>query len=331
MENIIVTGGFGFIGLNLMSFLTNKKKYVIHNIDNYSLGHSYYDTFLSKDQKNLINNYKVDINNNEIIKNILETKNIKKVFHLAAESHVDRSISGPLNFFKSNVMGTLNLVENCRNYIEKNNIKNFKFLHVSTDEVFGDLTLDEAAFNEKTPYNPSSPYSASKAASDFILKSWFRTYQFPGIISNCINNFGPCQNIEKFMPLSIMKLLNNEKMGIYGSGENIRDWIYVEDHVETLDVIMENGKFGESYCIGGDNELSNIRLFQKLYDLMKFEMNLNVLPFENSFEYIEDRKGHDFRYSLSSDKIKKEFGLKFNKDIDTNIKKTIQFYLSQNS
>ena len=331
MENIIVTGGFGFIGLNLMSFLTNKKKYVIHNIDNYSLGHSYYDTFLSKDQKNLINNYKVDINNNEIIKNILETKNIKKVFHLAAESHVDRSISGPINFFKSNVMGTLNLVENCRNYIEKNNIKNFKFLHVSTDEVFGDLTLDEAAFNEKTPYNPSSPYSASKAASDFILKSWFRTYKFPGIISNCSNNFGPCQNIEKFMPLSIMKLLNNEKMGIYGSGENIRDWIYVEDHVETLDVIMENGKFGESYCIGGDNELSNIRLFQKLYDLMKFEMNLNVLPFENSFEYIEDRKGHDFRYSLSSDKIKKEFGLKFNKDIDTNIKKTIQFYLSQNS
>ena len=224
---------------------------------------------------------------------------------MAAESHVDRSISGPLNFFKSNVMGTLNLVENCRNYIEKNNIKNFRFLHVSTDEVFGDLNLDDAAFNETTPYNPSSPYSASKAASDFILKSWFRTYKFPGIITNCSNNFGPCQNIEKFMPLSIMKLLKNEKMGIYGNGKNIRDWIYVEDHVETLDVIMENGKIGESYCIGGDNELSNIRLFQKLYDLMKFEMKLNLLPFENSFEYIEDRKGHDFRYSLSSDKIKK--------------------------
>ena len=224
---------------------------------------------------------------------------------MAAESHVDRSISGPLNFFKSNVMGTLNLVENCRNYIEKNNIKNFRFLHVSTDEVFGDLNLDDAAFNETTPYNPSSPYSASKAASDFILKSWFRTYKFPGIITNCSNNFGPCQNIEKFMPLSIMKLLKNEKMGIYGNGKNIRDWIYVEDHVETLDVIMENGKIGESYCIGGDNELSNIRLFKKLYDLMKFEMKLNLLPFENSFEYIEDRKGHDFRYSLSSDKIKK--------------------------
>ena len=331
MENIIVTGGFGFIGLNLMSFLTNKKKYFIHNVDNLSLGHSYYDSFLSKEQKKLIKNYKEDINNNEVIKNILETKRIKKVFHLAAESHVDRSISGPINFFKSNVMGTLNLVENCRTYIEKNKIKNFKFLHVSTDEVFGDLTFEEKAFSEITPYNPSSPYSASKAASDFILKSWFRTYKFPGIITNCSNNFGPCQNIEKFMPLAIMKLINNEKMGIYGNGENIRDWIYVEDHVETLDAIMENGKFGESYCIGGDNELSNINLFRKLHNLMKFKMNLNVSSFENSFEYIEDRKGHDFRYSICSDKIKKKFGLMFNNDIDANIKKTIKFYLSQNS
>ena len=328
MENILVTGGFGFIGLNLISFLTKNKKYFIHNIDNLSLGHTYFEQFLTKNQKNLVKNYKEDINNFSLINELLQTQNITKVFHLAAESHVDRSIIGPSIFFKSNVMGTLNLVECCKNYIEKNKIDNFKFLHVSTDEVFGDLKIKDESFNESTPYNPSSPYSASKAASDFIIKSWFRTFNFPGIITNCSNNFGPCQNLEKFIPLSIKKIFTNKKMGIYGTGENIRDWLYVEDHVETLYKIMGHGKIGETYCIGGNKEISNFKLFKKIHKIIKENMQIKVLPFEQSFMFINDRLGHDFRYSINTKKISKDLDINLFTDIDKTLYSTIKFYLN---
>ena len=326
MENIIVTGGFGFIGLNLISFLTNKKKYVIHNIDNLSLGHSFFDNFLNANQKKLIQNYKEDINNSTLITEILEKYNITKVFHLAAESHVDRSISGPIRFYRSNVMGTLSLVECCRKYIINKKKSDFKFLHISTDEVFGDLGINDSSFNENTPYNPSSPYSSSKAASDFIIKSWFRTYNFPAIITNCSNNFGPAQNVEKFIPLSIYKLLNKNIMGIYGNGENIRDWLFVEDHVKILNTIMLNGKIGETYCIGGNKELSNIDLYKMIYNIIKNEMQLDTLPFNQSYSFVNDRLGHDYRYSVDTKKIIKDFNIKITTDISDNLLKTIKFY-----
>ena len=328
MENIIVTGGFGFIGLNLLSFLTNKKKYFVHNIDNLSLGHTYFDNFITKEQKKLIQNHNLDINEKTKIKKILEQHDIRKVYHLAAESHVDRSISGPTQFFKSNVMGTLNLVEACKDYINTNDIFNFKFLHVSTDEVFGDLTEKQEPFNEKTPYKPSSPYSASKAASDFIIKSWFRTFGFPAIVTNCSNNFGPCQNLEKLIPMSISKLLKREKMGIYGNGQNIRDWLFVEDHVKSLYIIMNKGIIGESYCIGGNTEYSNINLFKKIHYLIENYFKHKILPLNESFVFVNDRLGHDFRYSINTEKIRKEFQIEHKTEIDIFLKKTIEFYIS---
>ena len=326
MENIIVTGGFGFIGLNLISFLTNEKKYIVHNIDNLSLGHSFFDYFLNTNQKNLIQNYKEDINNSNVVSEILEKYNITKVFHLAAESHVDRSISGPISFYSSNVMGTLRLVECCRKYIIKKKKLDFKFLHVSTDEVFGDLGVHDNSFNENTPYNPSSPYSSSKAASDFIIKSWFRTYNFPGIITNCSNNFGPAQNVEKFIPLSIDRLLTKKVMGIYGTGENIRDWLFVENHVKTLNTIMLKGKIGETYCIGGNKELSNVDLFKTIHKIMKNEMELDILPLDQSYSFVKDRLGHDYRYSVDIKKITKDFNLNITTNINEDLLKTIKFY-----
>ena len=329
MENIIVTGGLGFIGVNLLSYLSNKKKYFIHNIDNFSLKHTYFDSYLSERQKSLIKTYQININNAEEIRNILIQNKIKKIFHLAAESHVDRSILGPKNFFDSNVMGTLNLVEECRHYINKHKINDFKFLHVSTDEVFGDLTINDDPFHENSPYNPSSPYSASKAASDFIIKSWFRTYNFPGIITNCSNNFGPCQNLEKFIPLSIHKLLNKKIMGIYGNGSNIRDWLYVLDHVKTLYKIINDGNTGEVYCIGGNNEFSNLDIFKNLHLIISKEMKLKILNLDKSFNFIEDRLGHDFRYAINSKKIETKFNIKIKTDMDSYLKKTIEFYLNK--
>ena len=326
MENIIVTGGFGFIGLNLISYLTNLNKYTIHNIDNLSLGHSFFDHFLNTNQKNQIKNYKEDINNSTLITEILEKYNITKVFHLAAESHVDRSISGPVSFFNSNVMGTLSLVECCRKYITKKKKLDFKFLHISTDEVFGDLEVNDSSFNENTPYNPSSPYSSSKAASDFIIKSWCRTYNFPAIIINCSNNFGPAQNVEKFIPLSIDRLLNKKIMGIYGTGENVRDWLFVEDHVKILNTIMLKGKIGETYCIGGNKELSNVDLFKTIHKIMKNEMQLDILPLDQSYSFVKDRLGHDYRYSVDIKKITKDFNLNITTNINEYLLKTIKFY-----
>lgn len=326
MENILITGGYGFIGLNLLSRLSKTKRYFIHNIDNLSLGHTYYGNFLSKQQKKIIKNYNFNINEKDKVSSLLNKYKIRKCFHLAAESHVDRSITGPVHFFESNVMGTLNLVESCRNYIESTKINDFRFLHVSTDEVFGDLDLNVGYFNEKSPYDPSSPYSASKASSDFILSSWLRTFNFPCIITNCSNNFGSCQNLEKFIPKTISNFYFGKKMPVYGNGRNVRDWLYVDDHVETLVSLMDKGKIGENYVIGGGMEISNIDLLRKIYETMtKFNLNPK-LNFENSFEFVKDRKGHDLRYAIDRSKLDKDFpNLKWT-NFDNALLKTIQFY-----
>ena len=327
MENILITGGLGFIGLHLLSKLSADGNIFIHNVDYNSLDENYFETFLSRDQKSRIKNYINDINEKEVIRHILQEYNIRKVYHLAAESHVDRSIEASKIFFESNVMGTLSLVECCRDYIEKNNITNFRFLHVSTDEVFGDLGPDDDPFNEETPYNPSSPYSVSKASSDMIIKAWWRTYNFPAIITNCSNNFGPCQNKEKFIPMIITKMLNNKKVPVYGDGKNIRDWLYVEDHVNTLEALMKSEITKDAFCIGGNNEIENIVLLEKLTDALN-ELNGSSLNVKDVIEYVVDRKGHDKRYAIDTSKIENRLSNLKNSEFETSIKKTIGFYSS---
>lgn len=328
MEHVIVTGGLGFIGLNLISKLTSEGQYFVHNIDNFSLGHTYFDSFLSKDQKDRVKNYRADINEREVVKKILSDNNIKKVFHLAAESHVDRSITGPTAFFQSNVMGTLALVECCREYIDTHKIDDFRFLHVSTDEVFGDLGPDDEPFNEETPYNPSSPYSSSKASSDFIVKSWARTYGFPAIITNCSNNFGPCQNEEKFIPTILRSLLSGQKIPVYGKGQNIRDWLFVGDHVSMLLALIENFQIGESFCLGGSNEKSNIHLIEVIFDML--QANGDISPkheISKHLTYVKDRPGHDFRYAINLDKLKSLPSIRYqHTNFADALLTTIQFY-----
>ena len=329
MENVLVTGGLGFIGLHLLSKLSEDGNMFIHNVDYNSLDENYFEAFLNKEQKSKIKNYINDINEKEVIRHILQEYNIRKVYHLAAESHVDRSIEASKIFFESNVMGTLSLVECCRDYIEKNKIKNFRFLHVSTDEVFGDLGPDDEPFNEETPYNPSSPYSVSKASSDMIIKAWWRTYNFPAIITNCSNNFGPCQNKEKFIPTVITKILNGEKVPVYGDGMNVRDWLYVEDHVCTLVSLVNSVLTKEQLCVGGRNEYTNIDLIKKIMSILELEAKIKI-DTESSLLFVKDRKGHDRRYSVSINKLQKHLGTVSSKEsFYKNLLKTVLFYKNE--
>ena len=325
MENILVTGGLGFIGLHLLSKLSADGNIFIHNVDYNSLDENYFETFLSRDQKSRIKNYINDINEKEVIRHILQEYNIRKVYHLAAESHVDRSIEASKIFFESNVMGTLSLVECCRDYIEKNKIENFRFLHVSTDEVFGDLGPDDEPFNEETPYNPSSPYSVSKASSDMIIKAWWRTYNFPAIITNCSNNFGPSQNKEKFIPTIITKLLNGEKVPVYGDGKNVRDWLYVEDHVDILTKLQNSNLSAKNYCIGGGIEISNLELVGEIHSIIKHE-NVEKSNIESFIRFVEDRKGHDNRYAINMEKLQGLGIVLKRQNFTESLKITIQFY-----
>lgn len=327
MEHIIITGGLGFIGLNLIAELTQSGKYFIHNIDNFSLGHSYFANFLSSEQKARVNTYQADINDSGLVKQILKDHDIKKVFHLAAESHVDRSITNPEAFYQSNVMGTLALAESCREHIGLEKVQDFRFLHVSTDEVFGDLGPDDEPFNENTSYNPSSPYSASKAASDFIIKSWARTYGFPAKITNCSNNFGPCQNEEKFIPTIIKSIITNKPIPVYGSGKNVRDWLYVGNHIHALVELVERWPTEhQQYCIGGGIEISNIDLIKRVWSELQLRGLTNSNTWRDDVEYVADRKGHDFRYAINDRRIKSSLNLNWEGSFETFLKETINFY-----
>ena len=327
MEQIIVTGGLGFIGTNLLKYLAGSNQFHIHNIDNFSLGQSYFDIALPGKERERVTHYRADINDVEVVSDVLRNFNIKKVFHLAAESHVDRSISGPNVFFESNVIGTLSLVEACREYINAREISDFRFVHVSTDEVFGDLDENDPVFDESSPYSPNSPYAVSKASSDMIIRAWGRTYGFPGIITNCSNNFGPYQNAEKFIPTILSSLLNNRRIPVYGTGNNIRDWLFVRDHVAMLVNIMNFGKLHQSYCLGGRNEISNLKLIRRILAACQ---KRNIVDqkddLEDWIEFIDDRPGHDWRYAINSEKymsIDPEFTAT---DMDDALDETISFY-----
>jgi dTDP-glucose 4,6-dehydratase len=327
MQHILVTGGLGFIGVNLLKHLSQNQDLFIHNIDNLSLGTTHFDKIVPVDSRACIKTYFDDVNNQDLVSSILRDHDIRQVYHLAAESHVDRSISGPRAFYNSNVMGTLSMVEACRDHIEQTGITEFRFLHVSTDEVFGDLSQEDPPFSEGSMYHPNSPYSASKAASDFIIKSWHRTFGFPGIVTNCSNNFGPGQNAEKLIPTIVNALAEGRRIPIYGTGQNIRDWLFVDTHVAYLRAVMAGGTPGQSYLIGGNMEMTNLDLVKKIHQLFNVCRPDQAKDFEDVFEFVTDRKGHDFRYAIDTSQVRSQFP-----DVDAipfgkALKETVDFYL----
>jgi dTDP-glucose 4,6-dehydratase len=316
MKKIIITGGLGFIGSNLINIL--QKKYFIINVDKVT----YASNFKNIDPN--IKNYKFykqDINNKYFINKILEKYNPSIIFNLAAETHVDRSIDRPKKFVESNILGVFNLLESIRNYKKK-----IKLIHISTDEVYGDIKKNYKS-KEEDAYNPSSPYSASKASGDLLIKSYIRTYKIPAIITNCCNNFGPNQYPEKLIPTIIYNIINKKPIPIYGKGENVREWIYVKDHCNALIKISEKGKIGENYNIGSGIVLNNIQIAKKILSSFK-KINEND-SITNEISLVKDRPGHDLRYCLDSSKIKNKLKWKCKSIFDDTINETIIWYINK--
>lgn len=325
-QRIMITGGAGFIGSHVVRrFIKNYPQYTIINFD--ALTYAGNPENLS-DIENAPN-YKFvkgDINDQEQVENVLREHDITGIIHLAAESHVDRSIEGPIAFVKTNVLGTATLLDAARRYWKENNISG-KFYHISTDEVYGELG-DTGYFTEETPYSPRSPYSASKAGSDHLVRAYHATYGMPVVISNCSNNYGPNQFPEKLIPLMIHNILNKLPLPVYGEGANIRDWLYVEDHAEAIDLIFHKGQNGETYNIGGGNEWKNIDLVRTLCKLMDDKTGRLLGSSEELIRFVKDRAGHDHRYAIDFSKIEKELGWKPATDFTTGLAKTIDWYMA---
>jgi len=322
-KKIIVTGGLGFIGSNLIELLLQKKYFVI-NIDKVTYSSNFYNV----KNFNSLKNYrfiKCDIGNKKRIKDIFFKYKPKCIFNLAAESHVDNSIKNPFPFALTNVQGTLNLLEATRIQWGKN-IDDKLFYHVSTDEVFGTLGV-EGKFTEISPYNPRSPYSASKAASDHLVRAYYHTYNLPILLSNCSNNYGPAQHFEKLIPLMIQNIINKKSLPVYGEGKNIRDWLYVEDHVEAIDMILHKGKIGESYLLGGNNEKRNIDIVLKLIKITDAMLGRPEGYSKKLINFVSDRPGHDYRYAIDNSKVKEEFGWNPRTSFESGLIKTVRYYL----
>ena len=327
MKNILITGGAGFIGSHVVKrFVNNYPNYNIYNIDNLTYAGNLENLEEIKDKKNYFF-FKIDINNHKEVLKLFFEKNITDVIHLAAESHVDKSIENSFQFAKTNVLGTVSLLEASRSLWDLNS-KNNIFYHISTDEVYGSLGLD-GSFNEISKYDPNSPYSASKASSDHFVRAYHKTYGLPILISNCSNNYGPNQHIEKLIPNIINSLIKQIKIPIYGDGKNIRDWLFVDDHCDAIELIFNKGKNGETYNIGGDYEISNIDLAKsiiKIYD----EINLKPPGISKKLiQFISDRPGHDFRYAIDFSKIKNDLGWNPKTKFNTGIRETINWYISK--
>jgi dTDP-glucose 4,6-dehydratase len=312
-KTILVTGGAGFIGSELIRYLVSKTNHKIVNVDKLSYSGNLQSLKSIEKDKNYFFE-QIDICNENQIFRVIKKYNPEIIIHLAAESHVDRSIDGPKDFIQTNIVGTFILLEQSRKYWKqlKSTLKeNFRFLHVSTDEVYGDLDGKKDFFLEDTPYDPSSPYSASKACSDHLVRAWYRTYNFPVMITNCSNNYGPYQFPEKLIPHMILNALQGKKLPVYGDGKQIRDWLYVNDHVLALIAVAFKGKVGETYNIGGNNEIRNIEVVHKICDILD-GMKLKKLNGLNSFRdlitYVEDRPGHDVRYAIDASKIVMNLG-----------------------
>lgn len=348
MSTILITGGAGFIGSALVRYLIEKTDHVVVNVDKLTYaGNLESLTCVSDSDRYFFE--KVDICNIKELERVFFTFSPDIVMHLAAESHVDRSIDGPAAFIETNVVGTLTLLEATRAYWQRLNLEEklgFRFHHISTDEVYGDLPHPDdekmagaglgsnfqnvrnslPLFTEKTPYSPSSPYSASKASSDHLVRSWQRTYGLPVLITNCSNNYGPYQFPEKLVPHIILNALRGNPLPIYGKGDQIRDWLYVEDHVHALYKVASEGKIGETYNIGGHNEKRNIDVVHTLCEILQ-----ELVPSKNSYkdliQHVDDRPGHDRRYAIDASKIEKELDWKPKENFESGMKKTVQWYL----
>jgi len=324
-HNILVTGGAGFIGSHLVRLLVNKyPEYHIVNMDvlTYAGNLENLKDIENKDNYSFV---KCDICDLKKVKQVFEDYQIDRVIHLAAESHVDRSIKDPFSFAQTNVMGTLSLLQAAKNYWN-DKFENKLFYHVSTDEVYGSLGK-EGYFTEKTNYDPHSPYSASKASSDHFVRAFSDTYGLPTVISNCSNNYGPFQFPEKLIPLFINNIVNNKPLPVYGKGENVRDWLYVEDHARAIDDIFHKGKLNETYNIGGFNEWKNIDLIKVLVKVVDKLLGRSEGSSEKLITYVTDRAGHDLRYAIDATKIKEELGWEPSLQFEEGIEKTIKWYL----
>ena len=320
MKKIIVTGGLGFIGSNLIDLLLKKNFFVI-NIDKATYSSNYYNVKEFKKSKKY-KFIKLDIKSRKF-ENILFRYNPNGIFNLAAETHVDRSIDNPDSFIQSNIVGVYNLLESFKNFSKKNKSK---LIHISTDEVYGDILTGRS--DEKYPYQPSSPYAASKAASDHLVSSYVRTYNLPAIVTNCSNNYGPKQHPEKLIPKLIYNIFNNKPLPIYGKGTNSREWIYVKDHCEALIKVFLRGKIGEFYNIGSNKNLNNLEVTK---ELLKSSRKLIKLGNKVKINFVKDRPGHDIRYALNSNKIKKKLGWQPKTNFSKGIKLTLDWYLKNKS
>ena len=328
-RSIVITGGAGFIGSNFVHhWCENYPEDRVIVLDALTYAGNLNNLATLKDRKNF-RFLQGDICDRALVDQLFAGENIDTVAHFAAESHVDRSILGPGAFVQTNVVGTFTLLESFRqHWLSNHQPDNYRFLHVSTDEVYGSLGVDDPAFTETTPYAPNSPYSASKAGSDHLARAYFHTYGMPTIITNCSNNYGSYHFPEKLIPLMCINILLGKPLPVYGDGQNVRDWLYVRDHCQALDTVIHKGKAGETYNIGGNNEVKNIDLVRMLCELMdELAPDLPVKPAQNLITFVKDRPGHDRRYAIDATKIRTELGWQPQETVEGGLRKTIQWYL----
>jgi len=328
MKKILITGGAGFIGSALVRHIINNTADSVVNLDKLTYAGNL-QSLISVSDDSRYRFEQVDICDAKEVARVFQQHQPDAVMHLAAESHVDRSITGPAEFIQTNIVGTYTLLEGARTYwntIEGAKKNDFRFHHISTDEVYGSLG-DQGFFTEETPYEPNSPYSASKASSDHLVRAWHHTYGMPVVTTNCSNNYGPYHFPEKLIPLVILNAVNGKPLPIYGKGDNIRDWLYVEDHARALYLVMNEGKLGETYNIGGWNEKTNLEVVHTICAILD-ELRPQATPYSDLITFVKDRPGHDQRYAIDASKIERELGWKPQETFETGLRKTVEWYLS---
>ncbi len=326
MNTILVTGGAGFIGSNLVHLLVKEKQLRVVNVDKLTYAGNRASVQDLSERHTLV---QADVEDSAAMRRVFTEFQPDAVMHLAAESHVDRSIDGPGDFIRTNLLGTFELLQAALEYyrgLPEDRKAGFRFLHISTDEVYGSLAPEGPGFSESTPYDPHSPYSASKAGSDHLARAWCDTYGLPVLVTNCSNNYGPFQFPEKLIPVVILKCLRNEDIPVYGTGDNVRDWLYVRDHVEALYTVLTKGIPGQTYNIGGDNERTNLDLVQTLCGILD-DLHPGSVPYADKITFVKDRPGHDKRYAIDATKIRNELGWEPQEDVETGFRKTVLWYL----
>jgi dTDP-glucose 4,6-dehydratase len=328
MKKVMVTGGAGFIGSAVCRHLVQDKGYSVLNVDKLTYA-GVPESLKEIEDSPLYSFAKVDVCDKEAVSLLFSDFHPDSVMHLAAESHVDRSIDGPAAFMETNIMGTYNMLECAREYwngLPEDTKEEFRFHHISTDEVYGSLGA-EGLFMETTPYDPRSPYSSSKASSDHLVMAWFHTYGLPVVITNCSNNYGPYHFPEKLIPLVILNALDQKPLPIYGKGDNIRDWLYVVDHAKALVTVVEKGELGETYNVGGRNERTNLEVVETICEILDDIQPRESGSYKDLITFVADRPGHDARYAIDATKLETELGWKAEENFDTGIRKTVQWYL----